>query len=387
MESWSAHHLYLKAKEKLGANAASNIRFYAQNLRFRGLPVIFTLRHLSELTGANYWFLHETVNRMRESSNYRMYAIRKRSGGRRFIHSVCSQLLEVQSWINRHILQRCDPHPCSYAFHGSRGIKHCATAHCGAKWIFQFDLTDFFYDISEIDCYKVFRNFGYRPLLAFELARICTTRRLPTWCPRAEFHGIGSFWIDDEFINFDVPSRRPYVERFGRLGALPQGAPSSPMLANLAALELDETLYRYATENGLVYTRYADDITFSSSDLHMSRNQIRRAVISIIRTCGFLEKQSKCRIAGPGSKKLVLGLLVDGDRPRISKETYKRIDRMLHGAKKFGFESTASHFNFDSAYGFYNHLAGLIAFVKSVDIPRFAEFSTRLNKAKNLWRN
>lgn len=391
MESWSAHQLYLKAKDSLGKDVASNLRLYAENLRMRGLPVVFSLRHLSHLTDVNYWFLHETVNRKRERSNYRMYAIRKRSGGRRFIHAVTSQLLRAQSWINSEILQKCAPHPASYAFHGSRGIKDCASAHCGAKWLFQFDLTDFFYDISEIDCYRVFRRIGYRALLAFELARICTTTRLPRWCPRADYHGYGSVWVfdedtyRDELIDLDVPTKRPYYERFGRLGALAQGAPSSPMLSNLAAVELDEALHSYALEKGFVYTRYADDITFSATELGVGRKRIRHDVITIIRKAGYIENKSKCRIAGPGSKKLVLGLLVDGNEPRISKETYKRIDRMLHGVLNYGIESTAKHFAFESAYGFHNHLCGLIAYVKSVDERRHGEFLRRLNDAKERW--
>ena len=64
---------------------------------------------------------------------------------------------------------------------------------------------------------------------------------------------------------------------------------------------------------------------------------------------------------------------------------YKRIDRLLHGADKFGFQSTAAHFEFDSAYGFHNHLSGLVAFVKSVDVPRYDEFLSRLSAAKRKW--
>ena len=392
METWSAHHLYSTARESLGTPIANDLVRYADNLRSEKLPVVFSLRHLAELIGVRYWFLHETVNRMRESSNYRMYAIRKRSGGRRFIHSVSSELHKVQSWINQNILQRCEPHPCSYAFHRNGGIRACAAAHCGARWLFQFDLKDFFYDVSEIDCYRVFKHLGYRKLLSFELARICTTKRLPKWCPRAQHHGCGDIWYYDDYTHrwevfaCDVPRDLPYVERFGRMGALPQGAPTSPMLSNLAAIALDEMLHAFAREHGMVYTRYADDLTLSASELELSRKEVRRRVKGIIRKTGFAENELKSRIAGPGSRKLVLGLLVDGDQPRISKATYNSVDRMLHGVERFGFESTASHFQFESSYGFHNHLSGLIAFVKSVDERRFVEFADRMANAKSKWQ-
>ena len=108
-----------------------------------------------------------------------MFAVRKRSGGRRFIHTPTKHLLTVQQFINTCILQRVPIHPSAFAFHRRGGIRKCAAVHCGAKWLFQFGLTDFFYDITEVDVFRVFQGLGYGRLLAFELARICTTTRLP----------------------------------------------------------------------------------------------------------------------------------------------------------------------------------------------------------------
>jgi RNA-directed DNA polymerase len=393
METWSAHQLFKAAESSLGETAARNLQVYSEGLRAKGLPVIFSLRHLAELSGVRYWFLHETVNRMREVANYRLFAIKKRSGGRRHIHAVCKELDRVQSWLNEHLLQNCHPHAASYAFHRDGGIRKCAARHCGARWLFQFDLLDFFYDVSERDCFRVFKNLGYRPLLAFELARICTTTRLPTWCPRAEYHGQKAFWgwCEDKFemdlINPNVSRNLPYYERIGRLGSLPQGAPTSPMLANLAANELDMLLQQFASENGLIYTRYADDITFSASRLGIRPGRVLWCVRDLINQAGFMANPNKTRIAGPGSKKLVLGLLVDGQSPRISREAYSRIERLLYSAKKFGFPAAGSHLKFDSAYGFHNHLSGLVAFVKDVDKKRWGEFDRILTDAKTKWGN
>ena len=94
------------------------------------------------------------------------------------------------------------------------------------------------------------------------------------------------------------------------------------MLSNMAARKLDDQLSAFALNNGFVYTRYADDITISARELPPGASiaGIRREVIRIIRTCAFRENKKKSRIAGPGSRKAVLGLLVDGDQPRISKQ-------------------------------------------------------------------
>lgn len=365
MEDWSVHHLFQEAEEQLDRATALDLQRYASRLRNDGLPVIFTLRHLAKITGVRYTDLHESVNRRRELSNYRMFAIKKRSGGRRFIHAVSENLATVHRYVNTYILQKTRPHPCSYAFHSSGGIRECAAQHCGARWLLKFDLTDFFYYVTEPRVFRVFQLLGYKDLLAFELSRLCTTLRVPD-----QFAG---YRTRTRFVDGDFP----YSPSFKGLGVAPQGASTSPMLSNLVARELDEVLSGFADEKCLVYTRYVDDLTFSATDLPkgLSVAHFRDHVVRLIRKSGFNENPKKFHVAGPGARRIVLGLLVDGDVPRISKDTYKRIDRLLYATGKFGLEATAAHEKFDSAYGFYNHLGGLVAYVKDVDQARSLEFS------------
>ena len=374
METRSAHHLFKQAEATPGAEKAQLLRQYAQKLIHANLPVIFSLRHLSRIAGIDYPVLRATAERRRESENYHIFTIKKRSGGQRFIHAVSAQLFATQQFINAGILQKLEPHPASFAFHPQGGIRKCAAMHCGARWMFQYDLQNFFYDINEVDVFRIFRDIGYRPLLAFELARICTTTRLPE-----HLKGLLQLAGKDHHKAYVF-----YAHHSGLTGVLPQGAPTSPMLSNLAARALDEALTEYAGQHGFVYTRYADDITLSAGRLPeaVSAGQINRAVIGIIRHCKFIENGKKTRVAGPGAKKMVLGLLVDGEHPRISKETYKRIDRHLHATLKYGLAEVASHEKFDSPLVFYHHLAGLISFVKDVDQTRWSEFSAQFSNIK-----
>lgn len=371
METWSVHRLFQQAIQSLDSQSADDLKAYAQRLIQTGLPVVFTLRHLSKITSIDYSLLRASVERRRESANYRMFAIKKRSGGRRHIHAVTGDLFRVQQFINSEILQKLSPHPASFAFHSSGGIRSCASMHCGARWIFQFDLRNFFYSVTEADAYAVFKDAGYRPLLAFELARLCTTTRLPENLREI-------LWQDR--CGTSSKNYKFYADISGRVGVLPQGAPTSPMLSNLAARRLDLMLAGYANKHKMVYTRYADDLTISASGnlpKGASVGDIQSAVICMIRKSGFRENCNKTRIAGPGSKKIVLGLLVDGDSPKLSKEMYKRIDRHLHAAQKYGIIKVAKHEGFDSPIGFHNHLSGLIAFVKDVDSVRWREFNER----------
>lgn len=374
MEDWSAHYLFQGATKKLGESAAHSLKRYAQNLRRASLPVLFSLGHLSKVSGIEYVQLRKTVERYREAANYRIFSIKKRSGGRRYIHAVTGKLFRVQQFINAEILNRLHPHPTSFAFHSKGGIRACALTHCGARWLFQYDLKDFFYSINEVAAYNVFVKAGYRPLLAFEMARICTTTHLPS-----------------ELRSYLQPKNSAryyqiYNKSHGVLGVLPQGAPTSPMLSNLAAFNLDVIMTKFADAHGLVYTRYADDLTLSSgTDLPraLSIGDIHRAVIEIIRKSGFRENPKKIRVAGPGSRKIVLGLLVDGPLPRLSRKTYKRIDRLIYSICKYGIYEAAIHEKFDSPMGLYNHVAGLIAFVKDVDFPRWREFHKKFSEIPN----
>ena len=369
MEAWSTHQLIQQGKDALDTASLTSLRQYAQALKAQRLPVVFTLNHLAKITGVPYPVLLNTVNRKRETANYKMFAISKRSGGRRHIHAVHKHLHRVHQFINQEILQKVQPHYAAQAFHPGGGIRQCAQMHCGARWLFQFDLQDFFYSVNETAVYEVFKGLGYKPLLAFEFARLCTTTRLP----------------QSKKSLLAIDHRAKHLKKYKLysllnkpIGVLPQGAATSPMLSNLVTMPMDQTLEKLANELGAVYTRYADDITLSLTEQlpsGITTGDIHRKITRAITQHGFELNKKKTRVAGPGSKKVVLGLLVDGQSPRLSKQMYKRIERLIYACGKFGLEATARHEGFDSVVGFENHLAGLIAFTKDVDVERWGEFS------------
>jgi len=369
VEDWSAHQVYEAASTSLNSSTADRLSAYVHTLHSANLPVIFSLRHLSRIVGVSYKMLRDSVRRKREAANYRMYRIAKRDGSFRHIHEVRSDLFRVQAFLAHEVLAKVSPHPAAFAFHPGGGIKKCARQHCRARWIFQYDLSNFFYSVNEEHVYRVYCSLGYRPLLAFELARLSTTLRIPR---------------DVSGANILVTRDRkgtPYADKCDQLGVLPQGSPSSPAMSNLVARDLDTRLANVALKYNMVYTRYADDITLSAMQIGRgrSRGEIHRSVIHAIRKSGFVENESKTRVAGPGSRKLVLGLLVDGPDPRLSRQMYQRVETRLYACEKFGLNGTAEFYKFDSAYGFYNHLAGLLSFIADVDPLSWSRFSPRFS--------
>jgi RNA-directed DNA polymerase len=214
------------------------------------LPAILSLNHLATRVGVSYVKLRKIVSRGLES--YTHFRIRKRSGGHRLISIPEPTLMRVQRWIAAHVLNKQAVHHCSFAFSPGSSIWKCANRHTGARWLVKMDVAAFFGSISEIQVYRVFQDIGYQPLVAFELARLVTHApissaryELPQWRARNHPSPIASY-------------------RSGRVGYLPQGAPTSPMLSNLIMRDIDKQIEAIAKSVGVRYTRYSDDITFST---------------------------------------------------------------------------------------------------------------------------
>jgi hypothetical protein len=145
------------------------------------------------------------------------------------------------------------------------------------------------------------------------------------------------------------------------------------MLSNLAMVEFDEEVARVAHDAGLIYTRYSDDLAFSSSFPDFTRAravQLIERVFTIMLGYGLRPNATKTVMAPPGSRKVVLGLLVDRERPRLSRQFRSMLGRLLHGAEEPRGGALADYVHwrgFRTIQGFLNHLEGLLNFARMVD--------------------
>lgn len=350
------------------AQVVDNAVATAEALRFRtrDAPPVFTLRHLAHLTGVSYSFLRNTVERQ-ESEPYRRFRIHKRKASEneqaryRIICVPDPRLMRVQRWINDNILALGNVHDASVAFRKNDNIVRAAEPHCGCRWMIKLDIVNFFESVSEQSVYHAFRAIGYQPLVSFELARLCTRRGGPS---QARGALRWSFPFGQEM------AIRAYYSKL--LGHLPQGAPTSPMLANLAMVRFDRVASEIAGKHGLIYTRYADDLTLSTNLQEFSRAQAHEVIRDLYRALrrhGFQPNLAKTSIVAPGARKVVLGLLVDGDSPRLTKEFRSRLRKHLyyltHAAH--GPARHAAAMRFRSVYSLRNHVNGLIAYARQVD--------------------
>ncbi|MER7667952.1 reverse transcriptase family protein [Kitasatospora sp. NPDC096128] len=314
------------------------------------VTAVLTLRHLSHLTGAEYPYLRGIVQRQLDP--YTEFSRPKREPGKaRLISSPNPVLMDIQRWLLANIFERISPHQASFAYQHGRSAVQCAERHLGATWLLKFDLHDFFHSISEREVYRILQAVGYNRLVAFEISRVCT--RLPQQLARATWGRYAAI--------------RSY--NGNRPGFLPQGSPTSGAIANLAARTLDDRLWEIAENHGLTYTRYADDLAFSA--LHrLDRAAVSRCVSDItqaIYQSHFQVHHKKTRILPPGQRKLVLGLLVDGDRLRVPIPTRKRIENHIRGVATFGLAAHVEHAAFSSLGGFVRHVDGLLRYARGVD--------------------
>lgn len=152
------------------------------------------------------------------------------------------------------------------------------------------DLEDFFPSISIARVVQVYKVAGYSSTGAWLLARLSTRR-----------------------------------------GRLPQGAPTSPKLANLVCYRLDRRLSEFAESVEVVYTRYADDLTFSGASM-AKLAKLRPFITHIVKDCGFRLNHNKTRLVGPRGAKVVTGLVIGHDEVGIGRRRLRELRATIHRA-------------------------------------------------------
>jgi len=381
MKDWKPQP-YIREAEQLGiprtildASVAASEAVVSIN---PSLPPILTLGHLSYLTGVRYGDLRDWVTRKTEDP-YKIFRIKKRNSDpkHKTFRTICvpeRQLCEVQRWLSRNVLSHGRPHSASTAFAPKSTLLAAVRPHCESSWLMKIDVRRFFESISEFSVYKVFRRLGYQPLVSLELARLCTrvgpVTRLHTtarWSRRAPPY---------------VATIDKYAVR--RFGHLPQGAPTSPMLANLVMFDADVVLSKIARTHGLTYTRYADDLTFSTLRSDFNRQEAEAVVKHVYRTLGRFGLEpnlAKTQIIPPRARKVVLGLLVDQHEPRLTREFKSKLRQHLYYLERIdvGPLKHAERRGFSAVAGMKNYLFGLAAYASQVESTYGANLVRRLS--------
>lgn len=203
---------------------------------------------------------------------YTAFSIPKRSGGQRRILAPDPALRSLQRQVLRRVLGRLRAHPAAMGFERGRSIVTHARAHSGRAVVVHMDIQDFFPSTRAVTVREYFRQLGW------DDAAVDLLAKLTVW-----------------------------------EGSLPQGAPTSPRLANLVNRRLDARLAGKAARLGATYTRYADDITFSfpTADPKAVIDAIRLTRDTVAREGYALHLRRKLHVRKQHQRQLVTGLVVN----------------------------------------------------------------------------
>lgn len=279
--------------------------------------------------------------------HYYYRPLTKRYGQVRLIEAPKTRLKEIQRRILKSILVRIPPHHAAHGFCAGRSIRTFATPHVGKTVVLKIDLQDFFPSISAARIRAVFRVVGYPEGVADLLTGLCTNAT-----------------PDDVWQVAQARSRLVLREVCGRYSRphLPQGAPTSPSLANLCAYRMDCRLSGLARSAGAVYTRYADDLVFSGDeDFLRAARRFHVHVCATVMEEGFSVHHRKTRIMQQGVRQRVAGVVVN-DRLNVPREDFDRLKATLTNCIRFGPQGQ----NRDGLEGYRQHLNGRVSFVESL---------------------
>ncbi|SFF52649.1 Reverse transcriptase (RNA-dependent DNA polymerase) [Actinacidiphila alni] len=335
---------------------------------------------------------------------YTEHRIPKRRGGIRTLHAPIPRLSRIQQEILtclEALPARLQPHPAAFAYRSGRSVADCAAVHLRAHTVIRLDIADFFGNIRERHVHAALKDAWTRPtereyridlveddhggqeiglrrtgrtLGTYAMARLVTVsppEPSETWTNR----GTGRRIVRLEATGQDFSVHRPsLVYQHTREGFLPQGAPTSGYLSNMVMREVDAAVTNLAESMQLRYTRYSDDMYFSSrrlvrhDDVDRLVAGVKRALVSL----GMKLNAKKTYVARPGARRSVLGILVDGPTPRLTREYKRRITNHVRGAAAFGIEQHRDHQKFKDLAALDAHVTGLLSFAHVVE-PGWAD--------------
>jgi hypothetical protein len=264
-------------------------------------------------------------------SPYVSFEIPKATGGTRTILAPRQALKTVQRAILHGALESVPVHDACHGFVKGRSVLTNATPHQKAALLIKLDLKDFFPTIHYQRVVGLFTHLGFKEDLARLLAGLCTHRPV----------------LDDGTVVWP--------------GVLPQGAPTSPAIANLVCRRLDARLTALARTAGGVYTRYADDLTFSFQATP-SRG-IGRFLWWVDQICqqeGFIQNTTKRRVLRRSNQQRVTGVVVNSGL-FVPREARRRFRAILENCRRNGIDGEAR-----GQPAFRSYLQGFAAYVHMV---------------------
>jgi len=328
-------------------------------LQLNGLPILSTANDVAQAMGISLAELR-FMSFSRKTSTLRhckQFDLTKKSGGVRRIAAPMPRLKRSQYWILENVLYKMPLHEAAHGFVAGRSIMSNAKDHVGSGIVVNLDLENFFPTIVYRRVKGLYRSFGYSDQVASIFGLICT-----------EF----------DFEQVELDSQHYYVGSGDR--KLPQGAPTSPAISNLICQRLDRRLAGMAKSMEYRYTRYADDLTFSSKRepaQHVQKLLWRSR--QIICDEGFIINKSKTRIMRQHRRQEVTGIVIN-DTMSVSRATRKRLRALIYQIENDGFDN--KQWDGKTGLAMLRAIRGMAQFIRMVNPKQAKNLLSRINKLK-----
>jgi retron-type reverse transcriptase len=285
-----------------------------EQLKRYGLPIWKTEEEVAAALGISLkqlWFF--AIHRERERQpHYVTFAIPKRSGGKRLIMAPKRRLKGIQRKLLELLIEKLPVSEHAHAFRSGRCIRTGAEPHVGKRFILKLDLKDFFPSVTVSRLRGLLIAYGYGFPVATTLAVLMTeAERQPVEVDGSIFH---------------VPVGPRHCV---------QGAPTSPGICNALLLRLDRRLAGFAKKQGLNYTRYADDLSFSGEMDRIRAGKFRAVASRIVSEEGFTINAAKTRLMGQGNRQTVTGVVVN-QTLGLSRQERRRLRAIAHQMRTRG---------------------------------------------------
>ena len=325
-----------------------------------------TPRDIARLLAVSYGRLVYHIYVISEPDRYQTFEIPKKSGGVRQISTPKTALKIIQWKLNQVLQAVYEPKPSVHGFVPNKTIVTNAQTHTKKRYLLNLDLKDFFPSVNFGRVRGMFMGTPYHlnANVATVLAQIC--------CHNNQ---------------------------------LPQGAPTSPMITNMICAKMDSQLQRLAQKCKATYTRYADDITFSTTLKEFPESLAKviteegeekvilgEPLLGVIADNGFQVNENKIRLQTKGNHQEVTGLTTN-EFPNVDRRFVRQIRAMLHAWQKFGLQAaereyreryrTKANFPDKDEANFKEVLRGKIEFigmVKGKDDQVYQKLLSRYNQ-------
>lgn len=258
-------------------------------------------KNIYELLEVDEIELNKVVNNI--ENYYHSYALKKSSGKLRWIDAPLAPLKEYQKKILDRVIYQFRAHECAVGFVKNIGVKDGAERHLGNKTVLCVDIKNFFGTIS---LFQVYAAYGYMLKKLSE---------------------------NSKAFSYDTKDIEVLVKLTTYKAHVPQGAPTSPALANIICRQMDRELKSLGDNNDLIYTRYADDISFSHKLKNFKITKILESTKKIVEYYGLQLNNKKTRVLRPHKRMSITGVVIN-EKLSTPKFVWRNVRAQLHNLIK-----------------------------------------------------